>query len=316
MSDYLWSEQYRPRTIEDCILPADLKQTFQKIVDGKSIPTMLLSGSSGLGKTTVARALCNDLNADYIIINGSEDSGINTLRTKIRQFASTRSLMGSDTGSKQKVVILDESDFLNPQSTQPALRGFIEEFSDNCRFIFTCNFRNRILDALQSRCTCIDFTTEGKIKAKLSAQFYKRLTNILNEENVEFEPKVVAELIARFAPDWRRVLNECQRFSASGKLSAESLSSLSDENISELIQSLRDKNFKIMRTWVANNVDLDSSVIFRRVYDMLTDMVEPQSIPAAVLIIAEYQYRASFVADREINIAACFTEMMRDCKWK
>ncbi len=316
MSDKLWSEEYRPRTIEACVLPEELKLSFQKIVENKSIPNMLLSGSSGLGKTTVARALCNELNADYIIINGSEDSGINTLRTKIRQFASTRSLLGSDSGSKQKVVILDEADYLNISSTQPALRGFIEEFNDNCRFIFTCNFRNRILDALQSRCTCIDFTTDGKLKAKLSSQFYKRLIKILGEENVEFEPKVVAELIARFAPDWRRVLNECQRFSASGKLSAEVLSSLSDENISVLIQALSEKNFKTMRSWVANNVDLDSSVIFRRVYDLLVDKVEASCVPAAVLIIAEYQYRASFVADREINIVACFTELMRDCKWK
>jgi DNA polymerase III delta prime subunit len=314
MTDKLWSEEYRPKTIEDCILPPALKQSFQEIVKSKSIPNMLLSGTSGLGKTTVARALCNELDADYILINGSEDSGIDVLRTKIRQFASTRSLM--DSVSNQKVVILDEADYLNANSTQPALRGFIEEFNEVCRFIFTCNFRNRIIDALQSRCTCIDFTTDGKAKADLCSKFYKRMANILTENEIEFEPKVLGEIIVRFAPDWRRVLNECQRFSGTGKLSSEVLASLSDENIGELIKALRDKNFKVMRNWVANNVDLDSSVIFRRVYDILTDITEPQSIPAAVLIIGEYQYRASMVADREINIVACCTELMRDCVWK
>jgi len=313
MIESLWSEYYRPRTIEECVLPEDIAKTFAQMVSSQNIPNMLLSGSSGLGKTTVARALCNELNLDYILINGSEDSGIDVIRNRIRQFASTRSLSVSDS---HKVVILDEADYLNASSTQPALRGFIEEFSEVCRFILTCNFRNRIIDALQSRCTCIDFTTNKKVLAKLAMRFHNRMKGILAENEIQFEEKILAGLIMRFAPDWRRVLNECQRYSYNGELSPAVLSSLSNENIAELIDALKKKDFKTMRTWVALNADLDSSSIFRSVYDSLNDVCEPSSIPQAVLILADYSYKASFVADKEINTVACMTELMRDLKWK
>ena len=313
MIDTLWSEHYRPRTIDDCILPEDIAKTFAQMVSSGNLPNMLLSGTSGLGKTTVARALCNELNLDYILINGSEDSGIDVLRNRIRQFASTRSLTLSD---KHKVVILDEADYLNASSTQPALRAFIEEFSDVCRFILTCNFRNRIIDALQSRCTCIDFSTNKKVLAKLAMRFHKRMKKILTENEIQFDDEILAELIMRFAPDWRRVLNECQRHSYNGELSPAVLSSLSNENIAELITALKKKDFKTMRSWVAMNGDLDSSSIFRSIYDSLNESCEAQSIPQAVLILADYSYKASFVADKEINTVACMTELMRDLKWK
>ncbi|MEL0010391.1 MAG: AAA family ATPase [Bacteroidota bacterium] len=312
MNDLLWSEEYRPKTIKECILPSEISDTFEQIVKQGSIPNMLLSGSSGRGKTTVARALCNELNADYILINGSEDSGIDVLRTKIRQFASTHSLMG-DT---HKVVILDEADYLNSSSTQPALRAFIEEFSGNCRFILTCNYRNKIIDALKSRCTCIDFTTTKKSMSELAASFHKRMCKILKENDVKYDPKIVAELILRFAPDWRRVINECQRYSVGGELSAAALSSLSDENIDTLITFLKSKNFKDMRKWVASNSDLDAITIYRKIYDTLTEYADPQSIPQAILIIAEYQYKDAFVVDHEINTVAALTELMSSVKWK
>jgi DNA polymerase III delta prime subunit len=314
MTNTLWSEEYRPRTIDECILPPAIKAVFQQIVDAKVIPNMLLTGTSGLGKTTVARALCNELDADYILINGSEDSGIEVLRTKIRQFASTHSLVQS--GSSQKVVIIDEADYLNASSTQPALRAFIEEFSAVCRFIFTCNFKNRIIDALQSRCTCIEFASDKKTTMGLCSQFHKRMSTILTEKGITFEPKVLAELIVSFAPDWRRVINECQRYTIDGSLSGLVLSAMSDEKIATIIGFLKKKDFKSMRAWVAANADIEPAVIFRRIYDCLTDHAQPQSVPAAVLIIGEYQYRAAFVADREINVVACLTEMMRDLAWK
>lgn len=313
-TDGIWSEEYRPRTIEECILPPEMKKQFLEIVEKKSIPNMLLSGTSGLGKTTVARALCNELGADYLLINGSEDSGIDVLRTKIRQFASTRSLVESD--SPQKIVILDEADYLNANSTQPALRGFITEFNEVCRFIFTCNFRNRIIDPLQSRCTCIDFATDKKTRIKLSSLFHRRLCNILDENDITYDKTALAELIMNHAPDWRRVLNECQRYCSNGVLSPTVAASLSNENIDSLIKNLKEKDFKSMRRWCGQNSDIDSAVLFRRVYDALSTAAEPKSIPAAVLIIAEYQYRAAFVSDREINVVACFTELMRDIQWQ
>jgi DNA polymerase III delta prime subunit len=313
MNKLLWSEEYRPKTIKDCILPPEISSTFEQIVSQGSIPNMLLSGSSGRGKTTVARALCTQLDLDYILINGSEDSGIDVLRTKIRQFASTHSLMGSD---KHKVVILDEADYLNASSTQPALRAFIEEFSSNCRFILTCNYRNKIIDALKSRCTCIDFATNKKLLANLAGQFHKRMCGILDENNIKYDPKVVADVIVRFAPDWRRVLNECQRYSLDGELSALALTSLSDENVNTLIDFLKEKNFKSMRSWVGTNSDLDATVIFRKIYDTLSEYAEPSSIPQAILIIADYQYKDAFVVDHEINTVACLTELMRDVKFK
>lgn len=312
-SEFLWCEEYRPKTIDDCILPDELKSTFKKIVETGEMHNMLLSGTSGLGKTTVAKALCNELDLDYILINSSEDSGIDVLRSRIRQFASSISLGGSDS---HKVVILDEADYLNPQSTQPALRAFIEEFSKNCRFIFTCNFRNKIIEPLQSRCAVIEFNTTKKHLAGLAAQFHKRLKVILDEKSIEYNEQILAELIMRHAPDWRRVVNECQRFSVSGTLSPASIVGLSDQNIAALISHLKDKNFKQMRSWVAANPDLDSSTIFRKIYDGAYEYLEPQSIPQLVLILADYQHKAAFVADKELNIVACMTEMMGSLKFK
>ena len=312
-SEFLWCEEYRPKTIDDCILPKELKSTFKQIVDSGEMHNMLLSGTAGLGKTTVAKALCNELDLDYILINSSEDSGIDVLRSRIRQFASSVSLGGSDS---HKVVILDEADYLNPQSTQPALRAFIEEFSKNCRFIFTCNFRNKIIEPLQSRCAVIEFNTTKKHLAGLAAQFHKRLKVILDEKGIEYNEQILAELIMRHAPDWRRVVNECQRFSVSGTLSPASIVGLSDQNIAALISHLKDKNFKQMRSWVAANPDLDSSTIFRKIYDGAYEYLEPQSIPQLVLILADYQHKAAFVADKELNIVACMTEMMGSLKFK
>jgi DNA polymerase III delta prime subunit len=310
-SEFLWVEKYRPQTIEDCILPKGLKKTFQQIVDTGEVHNMLLTGSSGLGKTTVARALCNQLNLDYIIINASEESGIDVLRSKIKQFASSVSLNGGT-----KVVILDEADYLNAQSTQPALRGFIEEFSANCRFILTCNFKNRIIEPLHSRCSVIEFNTTKKQLASLAASFMKRLQTILTSEGVDFNNEILAELIMRYAPDWRRVINECQRYSSSGEITSDILIGLSDQNIAALVGFLKGKDFKNMRSWVTNNTDVDSSVIFRRIYDTLYDYAQPQSIPSIILILADYQYKAAFVADKELNTVACLTEIMASSDWK
>lgn len=310
-SEFLWVEKYRPQTIEDCILPQSLKKTFQKIVDTGEMHNMLLTGSAGLGKTTVAKALCNQLDLDYMVINASEESGIDVLRSKIKQFASSVSLNGGI-----KVVILDEADYLNAQSTQPALRGFIEEFSANCRFILTCNFKNRIIEPLHSRCSVIEFNTTKKQLAELAAGFMKRLQDILTAENVGFNNKILAELIMRYAPDWRRVINEVQRYSSSGEITADILIGMSDQNIAALVGYLKSKNFKNMRSWVTNNTDIDSSVIFRRIYDTLYDYAQPQSIPAIILILADYQYKAAFVADKELNTVACLTEIMASSEWK
>lgn len=310
-SEFLWVEKYRPQTIKECILPQSLKKTFQKIVDTGEMHNMLLTGSAGLGKTTVAKALCNQLNLDYMVINASEESGIDVLRSKIKQFASSVSLNGGT-----KVVILDEADYLNAQSTQPALRGFIEEFSKNCRFILTCNFKNRIIEPLHSRCSVIEFNTTKKQLAELAAGFMKRLQDILTSEGVDFNNKILAELIMRYAPDWRRVINECQRYSSSGEITSDILIGLSDQNITALVGFLKSKDFKNMRGWVTNNTDVDSSVIFRRIYDTLYDYAQPQSIPAIILILADYQYKAAFVADKELNTVACLTEIMASSEWK
>jgi DNA polymerase III delta prime subunit len=310
-TEQLWVEKYRPKKIEDCILPKELKQTFQSFVDKGQLDNMLLAGSAGLGKTTVARALCNELGYDHILINCSEDSGIDTLRKTIRQFASTMSLT-----SNRKVVILDEFDYANPTSFQPALRGFIEEFSDSCRFILTCNFKNRIIEPLHSRCAVVEFNTSKKILADLSSQFLKRLRYIFEEETVVYNDKTIAELIMRFAPDWRRIINECQRYSRSGQINDSVLINLGEENISELIGYLKDKEYKKMRFWVANNIDVDVSVIFRKLYDGFYDYAEPKSIPNGVITLAEYQYKNAFVSDREINMVACLTELMAQVQWK
>ena len=311
-NEFLWVEKYRPQKLEDCILPSGLLKTFQQIVDSGEMQNLLLSGTAGTGKTTVARALCNILDLDYIIINGSEESGIDVLRNKIKQFASSVSLQNNG----PKVVILDEADYLNPQSTQPALRGFIEEFSNNCRFILTCNFKNRIIAPLHSRCAVIDFNTSKKQLAGLAGSFMKRLEFILKSENVTYEPQVIADLIMRFAPDWRRVINECQRHSVSGKIDASILVNLSDVNIQSLMVSLKDKNFKAMRGWVVNNMDIEPAAIYRKIYDNMIEYVAPESIPQVVLILADYQYKQAFVADHELNLVACMISLMGDIQWK
>ena len=309
--DFLWVEKYRPTTIADSVLPGQLKQTFQSIADGGELPNMLLTGTAGLGKTTVAKALCNQLDLDYIIINGSEEGNIDTLRGKIKQFASSVSLQGG-----YKVVILDEADYLNPQSTQPALRGFIEEFANNCRFILTCNFKNRIIEPLHSRCSVYEFNTSKKDLADLAGQFFKRFVYILDQEGVPYQQKAVADLIMKYAPDWRRVLNEGQRNAISGMAIDGSSVGVSSNSIDSLVVALKEKNFKAMRKWVVDNLDMDTTAIFRGVYDSMNTYVESQSIPQLVLILADYQYKDAFVADHELNIVACMTEIMANVQFK
>ena len=307
---FLWVEKYRPKKITDCILPESIKKTFTEFVGQKEIPNLLLAGGSGVGKTTVARALCEELHSDYIIINGSEESGIDVLRTKIKQFASTVSLQGGT-----KVVILDEADYLNPQSTQPALRGFIEEFHKNCRFIFTCNFKNRIIEPLHSRCSVIEFKINGN-KNQLAHEFMGRAESILKEEKIGFDDKVIAELIMRHFPDWRRVLNELQRYSVSGVIDSGILVNLAEVNLTELMSFLKKKEFGKVRKWVVNNIDNDPVKVFRKVYEKLYDYMKPESIPSAVILLGEYQYKSAFVADQEINLLACLTEIMGECRFK
>ena len=307
---FLWVEKYRPKTISDCILPESIKNTFIEFVGQKEIPNLLLSGGSGVGKTTVARALCEELHADYILINGSEESGIDVLRNKIKTFASTVSLQGG-----RKVVILDEADYLNPQSTQPALRGFIEEFHRNCRFIFTCNFKNRIIEPLHSRCSVIEFKINGN-KIMLAEQFMERVDQILKAEKIGFEDAVVAELIMKHFPDWRRVLNELQRYSVSGTIDTGILVNLAEVNLTELMTHLKKKEFTKMRKWVVDNIDNDPVKVFRKIYDKMYDYMSSSSIPEAVIILGEYQYKSAFVADQEVNLLACLTEIMHKCKFK
>jgi len=307
-NEFLWVEKYRPQQIADCILSDELKQTFEKIVASGDLPNMLFSGTAGTGKTTVAKALCNQLNLDWIIINGSEDGNIDTLRGKIKQFASTVSLQGG-----VKVVILDEADYLNAQSTQPALRGFIEEFSNNCRFILTCNFKNRIIEPLHSRCGVYEFNTSKKNTAVLMQQMFERACTILDGEGVKYDKKDLLPIVSKHAPDWRRVLNELQRRSVLG-FDASSTVDMGG-SIADLVKTLKDKNFKEMRKWVVNNIDTDASAIFRGLYDTMTDKVKPQSIPQLVLILADYQYKNAFVADHELNVVACLTEIMANVEF-
>ena len=308
MDQFLWVEKYRPQTISDCILSDDLKNTFTKIVESGELPNMLFTGTAGLGKTTVAKALCNMLDLDYIVINGSEEGNIDTLRGKIKQFASTVSLQGGI-----KVVILDEADYLNPQSTQPALRGFIEEFANNCRFILTCNFKNRIIEPLHSRCGVYEFN--GGDKQQLCNDFFIRAQGILSGEGITYEKPALAELVMKHYPDWRRVLNELQRYSLSGKIDTGILNSISDKNYDDLFTFLKTKDFKKMRSWVANNIDTDASAIFRSIYDRVTQKVSPASIPQLILILADYQYKNAFVADHELNVVACLTEVMANVEF-
>lgn len=308
--EFLWVEKYRPNKISDTILPKNLKETFQKIVDGEEIPNMLFTGTAGLGKTTIARAICDELGLDYIVINGSEEGNIDTLRGKIKQFASSVSLSGG-----YKVVILDEADYLNAQSTQPALRGFIEEFSQNCRFILTCNFKNKVIEPLHSRCGVYEFNTSKKDMVDLCGQFMKRLQTILDSEGVKYNNEVVAGLISKYAPDWRRVLNEAQRHSISGSLDTTVIQNDLNDNYNILFKSLKNKDFKKMRQWVVNNVDVEPAAIFRGVYDCMEANVQPQSIPQLVLILADYQYKNAFVADHELNLVACLTECMANVEF-
>ena len=304
MSDhFLWVEAYRPRTIDACILPSGIKEYFKQIVQAGDIQNILLCGSAGTGKTTVARALCEELNTDYIVINGSEESGIDVLRTKIRSFASTISFTGNT-----KVVIIDEADYLNPNSTQPALRGFIEEFASNCRFIFTCNFKNRIIAPLHSRCTVIEFKIPKQERAEMARDFYRRVLKILNENNVPSDPKVIAKVIEKHFPDFRRTLNELQRYAQSGSIDEGILINLQDTNMQDLVQSLKNKDWKQMRAWAVSNLDQDPVVLFRKIYDTIVPLTD--QVPQLVLTIADYQYKSAFVADQEINLVACLTEIM------
>ena len=309
--EFLWVEKYRPSKIDDCILPKNLKETFKQFVQSGELPNFLFCGTAGVGKTTVAKALCNEIGAEYLLINGSEESGIDILRTKIKSFASTVSLTDA-----KKVVILDEADYLNPNSTQPALRAFIEEFSNNCRFIFTCNFKNRIIEPLHSRCSVIDFKIENSEKQEIAANFFKRTMGILKQENIEADQKVVAELVTKHFPDWRRVLNELQRYSVSGKIDAGILVNMTEDSFKELVKHMKERNFTEVRKWVAKNGDSETINIFKQLYNTASEHMESASIPQLVLILADYQYKAAFVADHELNLMAALTEVMAQCKMK
>ena len=314
MAENLWVEKYRPTKIDDCILTNELKETFKQFLNQKELPNLLLSGTAGTGKTTVARALCEELGTDYIMINGSDEGRhIDTLRNNIKNFASTVSLTET---AGHKVVIIDEADYMNPESVQPALRAFIEAFYKNCRFIFTCNFKHKILPQLHSRCTVIDFVITDGDKNKSYSDFHKRLQYILNEEKIEFDPKILAELIQKYYPDFRRTINELQRYSVRGKIDSGILFSLTEVDTKKLIAILKNKEFNAMRKWVIQNLDKEPSSLFSTVYEILYKYLQPQSIPQAVLVIAGYQYKAAFVADQEINMVACLTEVMANCKFK
>ena len=312
MNEFLYVEKYRPQTIEDTILPEQLKETFKDFVELGEIPNLLLCGSAGVGKTTIAKALCNELDADFIVINGSDEGRlIDTLRTKIKNFASTVSL-----SSSAKVVILDEADYISADSVQPALRNFIEEFSSNCRFIFTCNYKNRIIPPLHSRTTVIDFSIKPKDKPVLAQQMLSRCKHICELENIKADERVLAELIMKFFPDFRRCLNEIQRYGVSGVIDGGLLSSLNEEKLVPLINQIKEKNWTGMRKWVGQNSDQDFTTLFRKVFNALEQKLEPRSLPAAILIIADYQYKAAFSVDTEINFVACLTEIMSECKFK
>jgi DNA polymerase III delta prime subunit len=309
---YLWVEKYRPQKIDDCILPESMKNTFKQYLEQGELPTFLFSGTAGVGKTTVAKALCEEVGADWIMINGSDEGRqIDVLRNKIKNFASTVSLTDA-----KKVVIIDEADYMNADSVQPALRSFIEEFSNNCRFIFTCNFKHRIIEPLRSRCANIEFKVDNKEKQVIAAQFFKRVTQILKNEQIEFDPKVVAELITQHFPDYRRILNELQRYSVSGKIDSGMLVNMTSESYKELVKVLKERNFTEVRKWVAKNSDADTPVLFRELYDNASEYLDQSTVPNLILILAEYQYKAAFVADHELNIMAAMTEIMVQCKFK
>ena len=309
--EFLWVEKYRPKTIDECILPDGLKETFRAFISQGEIPNLILAGGAGVGKTTVARAMLEQIDADYIIINGSMNGNIDTLRTEILDFASTVSFTG-----RRKYVILDEADYLNANSTQPALRNFMEEFSRNCGFILTCNFKNRIIEPLHSRCSLVEFKITKNDLPKLASQFMKRITHVLNTERIIFDKSVVAELITKHIPDWRRVIGELQRYSVNGSIDTGIFVNLADDNIKALVNYLKNKNFNEMRKWVGENIDTDTTTLFRKIYDMSSDVVKSNSIPELVLILAEYQYKAAFVADPEINLVAAFTRIMIDIEFE
>ena len=310
-TDFLWVEQYRPKTIDDCILPDSLKTLFKSFIKKGELSNMLFSGTPGIGKTTVAKALCEEMNCDWIMINGSEEGGIDVLRNKIKNFASTVSLSGG-----KKVVILDEADYLNPQSTQPAMRGFVEEFHKNCRFILTCNFKNRIIEPLHSRFSNIEFKINPKDKPKLASKLFERSIHILKENNVDYNDKVLAQLVKKHFPDFRKVINELQRYSVSGSIDSGILTNITNENLKSLMKLLKEKDFTETRKWVTQNLDNDPVRIFRSIYDNLYDNLQPETIPHAVLILADYQYKSAFVADQEINLICCLIELLNGCEFK
>ena len=313
MSDFIWVEKYRPQTIDECILPENIKKTFSDFLNKGEIPNMLLAGPPGVGKTTVAKALCKELGVDYYVINGSDEGRfLDTVRNNAKNFASTVSLTSE---SKHKVIIIDEADNTT-SDVQLLLRASIEEFSRNCRFIFTCNYKNKIIEPLHSRCVVVEFGIHGKSKQKIAVDFFNRLVYILEEERVEFDKKVLAELVNKHFPDWRRVLNECQRYAVGGKIDSGILAAFSDVSVNDLIKNLKTKNFSEVRKWVVDNLDNDSGVLLRRLYDSLYESLVPSTIPAAVLVIAKYQYQIAFVADQEINLLACLTEIMVECEFK
>ena len=313
MSDFIWVEKYRPKTIEECILPDGIKKTFRDFLSSGEIPNMLLSGPPGIGKTTVAKAMCSELGADFYVINGSDEGRfLDTVRNNAKNFASTVSLTSE---SKHKVIIIDEADNTT-SDVQLLLRASIEEFSRNCRFIFTCNYKNKIIEPLHSRCAVIDFNVNKKDKPTIAAGFFQRIIEILDLENIRYDKKVIIELINKHFPDWRRVLNECQRYSVGGEIDSGILASFSDVSVNELLKNLKDKNFSEVRKWVNTNLDNDTTLLFRRIYDSLYDSLVASSIPAAVLVLAKYQYQVAFVADQEINLLACLTEIMVECEFK
>lgn len=310
MEDFLWVEKYRPRTVADTILPANLKATFQQFVDQQNIPNIILSGPAGVGKTTIARAMLEQLECDYIVINGSMNGNIDTLRNDIMNFASAVSLSGG-----RKYVILDEADYLNANSTQPALRNFMEEYSRNCGFILTCNFKNRIIPPLHSRCPPIDFVIGKDDKPKMAAQFMRRALEILDAEGVKYDKAAVAAVVQKYFPDWRRALNELQRYSTTGSIDAGILTDLKETSIKDLVPLFKDKQFTEIRKWVAENADQDQNAIYRRLYDRASEIMKPSSVPLLVLTIAKYSYQGAFAADPEINMMACFTEIMMQCEF-